>query len=251
MERSRTETIREFILDLAATETAGLARQVAEAYGISRQAANRHLDILVEGGLLEQSGKTRARVYRLRRMSSITRELRVTPVLNPDRVWDDHLAPIVHEDRPAVRDLCRAVFGELVRNASAHADASWITFTFSNTARDIALSIADDGRGLFSSIAPRLAARSPRETATMIARLAHNRSVDSPAARLALLARNFELFSIRANGAVLSFDRETDAWTVDDEVPTPGTTVAVTLRRTTATRDAAETRKQRLTASAG
>jgi hypothetical protein len=65
------------------------------AYGISRQAANRHLDTLVDSGVLEQEGATRSKKYRLRRSSLLNRELRVTPVLNPDRLWDDHIAPVL------------------------------------------------------------------------------------------------------------------------------------------------------------
>lgn len=238
MERTRTQTIREFILDLAGEGSRGLARQIAEAYGISRQAANRHLDTLVDAGLLEQSGRTKARTYRLRR-SLITREFRVTPVLKPDRVWDDHLEALVHADRPEVRELCRTAFGELLRNAMAHADASWITFSFSNTARDITLSVADDGRGFFATIAPRLGGRSPRDTATMIARLSGARASDSPAARLALLVRRFETAEIGANGVVLAFDRRRDAWSVEDAAaPDRGTTVRVTLRRTPVARTA-------------
>lgn len=235
MGRTRTQTIREFILDLAAVDARGIARRIAEVYGISRQAANRHLDLLVEDGLLEQSGRTRARVYRLRRTSSLSREIRVTPVLDPGRVWEDHIAALVAGDRPAVRDLCRGTFGELVRNAVRHADASWITVAFSCTARDIELAISDDGRGLFSTIAPRLGAASPRDTAETIARLARARSGDSPTARLVLLARNFESFSIRANGFVLAFDGETASWSVEpDGSAAPGTRVALTQLRSPA-----------------
>jgi DNA-binding transcriptional ArsR family regulator len=88
MTRSQTESIREFILDRVADSPRSVARQVALAYGISRQAANRHLDVLVDAGILDQDGYTRSREYRLRRTSLWNREIRVTPVLNPDRLWD-------------------------------------------------------------------------------------------------------------------------------------------------------------------
>lgn len=232
MERVRTRTIREFILDQASLEPHGLARRVATAYGISRQAANRHLDLLVDAGLLVQTGRTRARVYRLKQTSSLAREVRVTPVLNPNRVWEDHIAPILSSDRPAVRDLCRGAFGELVRNAIEHAGASWINFSFANNARDIDIAVSDDGTGIFHALQRPLGAPSPRAAAEMIANLSNARAGASPAARLVLLARNFQSFDIRSAGVALCFDCDDDAWVLcDDEAPRKGTAVSFRMRR--------------------
>jgi DNA-binding transcriptional ArsR family regulator len=232
MTHARTQTIREFILDQAATHPRGLARRVAEAYGISRQAANRHLDLLVEAGLLEQSGQTRARTYRLRRTSSLTRELRVTPVLNPNRVWEDHIASLLAGDRPAFQALCRGAFGELVRNAIADSGASWITFSFSSNARHVELNVSDDGEGIFQRLQARLGATTPHDAAEMIANLANARANDSPAARLVLLARNFPQFSVRSSGTVLTFDRNTGTWSVrNGETARQGTSISFQVRR--------------------
>lgn len=236
MERNRTHTIRDFILDQAAMNPRGLARRVAEAYGISRQAANRHLDLLVDAGLLEQAGQTRAKTYHLKRTSSLSREVRVTPVLNAGRLWEDHIAAILSHDAPALREICRVAFDELMRNAVAHAGASWIRFSFVSNARDIDISVTDDGRGILSLLAPSLGARTPRETAEMLANLANARSTDSPAARLVLLARNFQSFAIRSAGVALSFDRNADHWRVeDDDTSRKGTAISFRARRPTAT----------------
>jgi hypothetical protein len=93
--RARTRSIQDFILDHVGMDPSGIARRVAVAYGISRQAANCHLDALVGAGFLDQSGRTRARAYGLRRTALLTRELRVTPVLNARRVWEDHIEPVL------------------------------------------------------------------------------------------------------------------------------------------------------------
>jgi hypothetical protein len=232
MSRTRTQSIHEFILDRVAIEPRSIARQVAQAYGISRQAANRHLDAMVESGLLEQAGQTRAREYHLRRTSSLSRELRVTPVLNPDRVWDDHVAPILTGDRPGVRDLCRGAFGELVRNAAAHARASWITFTFMATARHIDLAVSDDGRGIFAVLAQRTGAATARDAAEEVARGARARSSDAPASSLVLLARNFEHFTIASSGVVIEFNAENNRWQVhEDGEARAGTAVNLRARR--------------------
>jgi DNA-binding transcriptional ArsR family regulator len=244
MERARTQTIREFILDQAAMNPRGLARRIAEAYGISRQAANRHLDLLVETGMLEQSGQTRARTYRLRRTSSLSREVRVTPVLNAERLWEDHIAAILDGDAPTVRDACRGTFSELVRSAAGHRGATWIQFSFANTARDIDITVADDGDGVFEELTEPLGASSPRESAEILANLANARSTDSPLVRLVLAARSFGSFHIRSGGIALGRSDPSGAWSVTDENGhVNGTVVSLRMRRPSAS-SAAVTRRR-------
>ena len=232
MSRSQTESIRGFILDCVAESPRSVARQVAQAYGISRQAANRHLDAMVEEGVLEQTGATRSKEYRLRRESLLNREIRVTPVLSPERLWDDHIGPVLADDRAEVRDLCRGAFRDLVRNATTHAQASWITVAFSTTARHIDVAVGDDGRGIFNHIAGRLGVKSVRECAELLMKHANARSTDFPAVRLVLLGRNFESFAVASSGIALVFDAATEGWSLrEEDVPSDGTRIALRLRR--------------------
>lgn len=231
MERSRTRLIHDFILDRVSGDGAGVAGEVAQAYGISRQAANRHLDELVGHGVLVEGGSTRAKYYELRRTSGLTREFRITPVLNPDRVWDDHIAEIVAEERDAIRSLCRGAFAELVQNAASHERASWLSLSFSTTARHIDLSVSDDGKGTFATLGETLGVNGPREAAEELARRARTCAVDHPAVRLLLLARNFEAFAIRSSGIELRFDPGSNTWSVRDADAALGTTITLRCRR--------------------
>ena len=233
VERSRTRTIQSFIIEHVDDDPKGIARRVAQAYGISRQAANRHLDSLVDAGVLDQAGQTRARAYVLRRMAAVSRELRVTPVLNPGRVWDDHVMPILAGDRSMLRETCRGFFKEVVDNAVAHASASWISFDLVTTAREVDFSIRDDGRGLFVSLAEKLRAGMPRAAAEEFIEHARPLSSDGSGATLRLLARGFDAFSLASSGLACEFDGESDTWSlVPSEVDT-GTRVACRLHRTT------------------
>ncbi len=254
VERTRTRSIQGFIIDHVDVDPKGIARRVAQAYGISRQAANRHLDALVETGLLDQAGHTRARAYALRRTSMVSREFRVTPVLDAERVWGEHATPVLAGDRAALRDACRAVFKELLENAITHAGASWITFELATTAREIDLTVADDGRGAFVSLAEKCRVATPREAAEEIARLAGARSMESPAIKLMLLARSTERFALVSSGVVCEFDAARDSWTVrEDDAIRTGTLVECRLRRvlagaaqTTDSRESSDTARKRL-----
>ena len=153
-------------------------------------------------------------------------------MLSPERLWDDHIGPVLADDRADVRDLCRGAFRDLVRNATTHAQASWITVAFSTTARHIDVAVGDDGRGIFNHVAARLGIKSARECAELMMRHANARSTDFPAVRLVLLGRNFESFAIGSSGIGLVFDAATDAWTLrEDDVPAEGSRIALRLRR--------------------
>jgi DNA-binding transcriptional ArsR family regulator len=242
MSRPQTESIREFILDCVTDGPKSVARQVAQAYGISRQAANRHLDALVDSGVLEQAGATRSKEYRLLRTALLSREIRVTPVLNADRFWDDHMAPVLAHDRAAVRELCRGAFGEVIRNVIAHAQATWITVSFTTTVRHIDVSVGDDGRGIFDRLAQRLGLADAHATAELMSRHANARSTDFPATRLALLGRNFESFVISSPGVSLAYYAATDSWALNNaESPASGTRISMRLCRAEKLRGAART----------
>jgi hypothetical protein len=219
-----------------------VARQVAQAYGISRQAANRHLDALVDSGVLEQAGATRSKEYRLLRTALLSREIRVTPVLNADRFWDDHMAPVLAHDRASVRELCRGAFGEVIGNVIAHAQAQWITVSFTTTARHIDVSVGDDGRGIFARLTQRLGLTGVHETAELMSRHANARSTDFPAARLGLLGRNFESFVISSSGVSLAYYAATDSWALSaGESPANGTRISMRLCRSEKLRGAGRT----------
>jgi hypothetical protein len=244
VERTRTRSIQGFILDHVDVDPKGIARRVAQAYGISRQAANRHLDALVQIGLLDEAGHTRARAYALRRTSVVSREFRVTPVLGAERVWSEHVAPVLAGDRAALRETCRGIFKELLENAVAHAGASWISLELATTAREVDLIVTDDGRGVFVSLAEKLGVATARDAAEAFARLARERSMESPAIKLMLLARGTERFTIASSGVSCEFDAAQDAWTVrEDDAVRVGTSVSCRLRRVPA--GSAQTRGSR------
>jgi hypothetical protein len=232
VERQRTRSIQSFIVDQVGDDPRGIARRVGQAYGISRQAANRHLDALVQAGILQQSGHTRARWYTLRRVSALMREFRVTPVLNPERVWGDHGATLLAHDRATVRETCHGAFLELVSNAIDHANASWVSFELTTSAREIDLVVADDGVGAFVSLATKLGAASPRDAAEELAQRARTQIIEPPVARLLLLARGAQTFALRSSGWSMEFDAATNDWVVrGDERAQTGTTVSFRARR--------------------
>jgi hypothetical protein len=142
------------------------------------------------------------------------------------------VGPILSGDRAIVRETGKGLFKELVDDAIARGGASWISFEVMTTARQVDVAVRDDARGIFDALMETLPAATARDAATEFVRRANYRSMEWPAARLVLLARSTEGFSIASSGVVCEFDVAQDAWSVrDDETALAETSVSFRLRR--------------------
>jgi len=132
------------------------AGEVAEALGITRQTAHRHLRKLVEEGRLIVEGAGRSTRYR----STTPRDERRYPIdgLEEDRVWDEMsgrssvLATV--SDRP--RAILQYVFTEIVNNAIDHSGAAEVEISVSLHDTGVALEVIDRGVGVFRHVRDKL-----------------------------------------------------------------------------------------------
>lgn len=236
MARPQTLAIREFILSHVARHPRDIARCVAREYGISRQAVNRHLLGLVEEGLVEAHGQTRAREYRLRALATATRRLNVTPVLTEDRMWDACLHPHLEGVPHNIREVCQYAFTELAGNALAHAGATRVVVAVRATAADVEFGVTDNGAGVFRVLSERLGHGDARES---VLELTKGRLTTDPerhrGGSLLLVSRLFDRFELQSGDHTFTFTPANDRWEVRREPFTiHGTSVRV---RTSFARD--------------
>lgn len=129
---------------------------VAEALGITRQTAHRHLRKLVEEGRLIVEGAGRSTRYR----STTPRDERRYPIdgLEEDRVWDEMCGPssvpAMVGDRP--RAILQYVFTEIVNNAIDHSGAAEVEISVSIQGASVALDVIDRGIGIFRHVRDKL-----------------------------------------------------------------------------------------------
>src|SRR5680860_347376 len=83
----RAAQVEAFILQHVLEHPRDIARVTAEHFGISRQAANKHLKRLLDEGKLVASGATRNRSYEPAILAKEAFTLKVSPKLAEDRVW--------------------------------------------------------------------------------------------------------------------------------------------------------------------
>ncbi|MCC7355708.1 MAG: winged helix-turn-helix transcriptional regulator [Anaerolineae bacterium] len=79
--RNRSAQIREFIIENVSTHPADITSRVAEVFGISRQAAHRHVKRLVADGVLVSQGEARNTRYELKPIAEAAFTFDLTPEL--------------------------------------------------------------------------------------------------------------------------------------------------------------------------
>src|ERR1700723_2392279 len=93
--RPRGEDVRRFMLENVEKYPAGITTFTAKHFGITRQAAHRHLRNLVEEKALNFTGTTSDRVYRLCPLLQWQKSFVIQPGLEEHVVWEQEIEPIV------------------------------------------------------------------------------------------------------------------------------------------------------------
>lgn len=163
------ESIRRRALTLIAQGGRGVASQLGEEFGLSRQVANGHLQALLRAGQIEAEGSTRGRVYRLVTLREATRSY-PREDLREDIVWREVFAPVVADLPENVRDIWRYGVTEMVNNAVDHSGSPEVHVGVRRNAVRTDGWVADDGEGIFLKIQRALGLYDPREAILELAK---------------------------------------------------------------------------------
>lgn len=146
------EDVRGFILSNVEKHPKEIANFTAEHFGITRQAANKHLKKLVTDKALTPDGHTRSRSYRLTPLVDWRGSYQIVPDLAEDQAWAKDVSPALGKLPKNVLDIWRYCFTEMFNNAVDHSGGSRISIEVIRTAANTELALADDGVGIFKKI---------------------------------------------------------------------------------------------------
>ena len=151
--RPAGEEVRSYILRNISKP--GLAAKISEKFGITRQAANRHLRQLVIEGAIRASGKTQSREYRLANTTKQDFEYAIVPDLDEDLVWRVDIRPLLANLPQNVIEIWHWAFTEMFNNAIDHSEGQAISVEVKKTAIDAQIMIVDNGVGIFKKLKKR------------------------------------------------------------------------------------------------
>ncbi|MGB7188988.1 MAG: DUF4325 domain-containing protein [Acidobacteriaceae bacterium] len=236
MIRERGEAARRYILENVQKRPADIGKLASRHLGISRQAVNRHLHLLVEEGALTAQGQTRNRSYALAPLVEWSSHYPLTPDLEEDVVWRIDVAPHLGSLPQNVLDIWQYGFTEMFNNAKDHSGGTMISVFLSRTAAASQVAIVDNGVGIFKKIQ---AAFGLTDELHAILELSKGKLTTAPAGHtgegIFFTSHMFDSFDILSGGLYYTHKfGDAEGWLTGQSQPDNGTVVWLKLSNHTA-----------------
>jgi anti-sigma regulatory factor (Ser/Thr protein kinase) len=227
----KSHDIQDFIVNAIPNHPKDVVARAMERFGLSRQAINRHVNILIKSGLINAEGKTKQRTYKLivGEKSTIT-----VPILNleEDRLWRENIGDLLNSLPENIYHIWHYGFTEMVNNAIDHSNGKMLTVILEKTAATTNMLISDDGIGIFKKIKMELGLEDERHA---ILELAKGKLTTDPSRHtgegIFFSSRMFDHYRIISGGVFFSHVLgEEEDWILEREIPKEGTIVYMSNR---------------------
>lgn len=233
--RSRGETARKFIVGNVEKHPADIIKLAAEKLSLSRQAVHKHVQRLVEEGILSQAGQTRNKTYQLAPLAEWRKEYSLGSKITEDQIWGNDISPSLGRMPENVIGIWHYGFTEMFNNAIDHSQGTLIAVTFSKTATSATVSLYDNGVGIFKKIQAALKLIDERHA---VLELAKGKFTTDPKNHsgegIFFASRMFDDFRILSGGVYFSHEfEENEDWIMQAGDTTPGTLVKMRLNNHT------------------
>ncbi|QSV46221.1 STAS-like domain-containing protein [Geobacter benzoatilyticus] len=224
--------IREYICEsVFKNQAQKLSRSVSEHFGISRQAAQKHVKKLVDEGILIMSGTTNSAKYKLASMSDKSTMFKISPEINEDVVWRSFIRPELDEIPHNVLSICQYGFTEMFNNVIDHSEGTDVIVAVQRSAYHLELSVKDNGVGIFRKIKRVFGLDDERHA---ILELSKGKLTSDPSRHsgegIFFTSRMFDRFAILSGKQYFSHTTEHDDWLLDVEENGEGTSVFMEIR---------------------
>jgi len=233
--RTRGEQIRQYILRNVEKHPGDVARMAAERFGVTRQAINKHVKMLVEQGSLIEKGKTRGRGYSLAPLEKWTGDYVISSELAEDVVWRDDVRSQLGVMPENVSDIWHYGFTEMFNNAIDHSGGTRISVILEKTAATTEMLLMDDGEGIFKKIQRELGLLDERHAVLELAKGKLTTDPDNHTGEgIFFTSRMFDEYDILSGGVYFSHKFSDDKdWILERERFSSGTAVWMRLNNHT------------------
>jgi anti-sigma regulatory factor (Ser/Thr protein kinase) len=252
-----TTDVEGTLVELLARQPKVSSSQLADAAGVSRQAAHALLARLVGSGTLVREGHARATRYRRchqggaqsagasgqggrregrgERDSGTSRRYALAG-LEEDAVWDElDDDPALKATNSNAKEALRYAFTELLNNAIDHSDSANAEVTLFSEAECVGFEIRDFGVGAFNRIQTGVGLDSPAEA---LEELSKGKLTTQPERHtgegIFFSSKIADRFALEANGLTWTVDNDLDDYAIAQAPPLEGTRVRFEIRRDSA-----------------
>jgi anti-sigma regulatory factor (Ser/Thr protein kinase) len=222
----RAELIRRFLLNAIKAGNPSFFHDAMEIFELSRQAIHGHLAALVELGCLAATGNTRGRNYILGPVRSHSGIFLLAGLSESDVYYRDF--GFMFKDLPReIEHICHYGFTEMLNNAIDHSVGQQVNITVERNLADIAITITDDGEGIFKHIARIMGLHDARESILELSKGKLTTDPDNHSGQgIFFSSRAFDEFHIASGDLVFSHEGDDKPdWLLHGEKDLPGTLV--------------------------
>ena len=219
MAQPRVSQIRNAILEEVENHPRDVTRIIAEHFGLSRQRVSLHIKYLVTQGLLEATGKTRARSYAVKKLVDETFTLSVTPELQEDLVWRERMLPLIGQVPENILSICNYGFTEMLNNVVSHSEGTSVVISLERRGIWVIMHVFDDGVGIFEKIQTELKLNDSRHALLELAKgkLTTDQRTHTGEG-IFFTSRMFDKFSILSSTLFYTRERtDEDEWLIEAE----------------------------------
>jgi anti-sigma regulatory factor (Ser/Thr protein kinase) len=228
--RDRTLEIRNFVLRHVNDHPKDITALAIADFGISRPAVLRHIRNLIGDVFLIAHGKPRDRRYALKPVAEIELPLEITPDLAEDRIWRQHIRPLLKGVPANVIAICQYGFTEMLNNVVDHSEADMGLVKLTYTAASIRIAILDNGIGVFRKIQTELGLEDQHHA---ILELSKGKLTTDPEHHtgegIFFTSRAFDRFEILSGDLFFSHDNLDSDWLLERDDTGPGTHVTLEI----------------------
>ena len=236
--RKRGEKIRQFILDNIEFHPRDITPIASREFGVSRQAINKHIKILLNQKSIVAKGVTSNRTYLLHPDTSRKFEYVIDGQIQEDVVWRSDILPLLDNLPDNVETVWNYCFSEIFNNAIDHSNGSLIGVRMQKTAIATEILIVDNGEGIFRKIQRELGLIDERHA---VLELSKGKCTTDPENHtgegIFFSSHMMEKFVILSGNTYFSHDKEDDFdWILESppQLPLEGTNVLMRTKNDTA-----------------
>lgn len=227
----KSEKLRDFIINAIPDHPNDIVAHTVKEFGLTRQAINRHITLLMQEGLIEGEGNTNTRRYKL----AITRQYSdsfALKGLDETNLWRDNIGSLLANLPENVNRIWQIGFTEMVNNAVDHSEGSTLRMTLEKTAVTTNMYIEDDGIGIFRKIKDALGLEDERYSVLELAKGKMTTDPDNHTGEgIFFTSRMFDHFHIFSGEVFYSHDFDEDEdWILEEDKPKQGTVVYMSIR---------------------
>lgn len=167
---NRNKEIRDFIIYNLKDHERNIGRLLAEQFNVSRVTAIKHLQSLIDDGLVEATGKTKDRLYVLKPLVNTTISVEISPNIDEDIIWTQEIRPLLLGSKENVLGICAHGITEILNNVISHSESPVGRIHVMRDAAKVLLYVMDEGVGIFKKIQKQFGLTDPQHALLELAK---------------------------------------------------------------------------------